>query len=423
MIPAEFEYYAPRSVDEALTLLRDLPDAKILSGGMSLIPAMKHRLTQPEALVDIGRIPDLDGIRVKRGQVTLGARTTHAQLAHWHDSVALHTRAVSVAPASANSQQRLGEALMRRGDIEAAMRHIERAVALGPARGWAYLTMADLHARAGRLDLAIPLYQRGLRIERDDARGHANLGLALSRFERHEEARAPLERALALHREAPERPELFGAQLAAPHVALGDLLSRSGELDAAIEHYERGLALDDTRVRATGNLGLVLSRAGRFAEAEPLLEKALAFDRLNTDLQAGMARTFAGLGRPGDAIRHYRNALTLRPGWRHATNDLAWLLATTWKAELRRPEEAVRLIEAALREEEYQPSMLDTLAAALAAAGRFDEAVTAADRALEIARRDPELAGEIRERRERYARGEAHVEAAPTLTEPAPPVR
>ena len=91
--------------------------------------------------------------------------------------------------------------------------------------------------------------------------------------------------------------------------------------------------------------------------------------------------------------------------------------------ELRQPEESVRLIEAVLLEKEYLAQMLDTQAAALAAAGRFDEAVAAANRALEIARRDPKLARDIRERRELYARGEAYVEAAPTAAESAPPVR
>jgi spermidine synthase len=153
------------------------------------------------------------------------------------------------------------------------------------------------------------------------------------------------------------------------------------------------------------------------------LENALAFDALNPELQAGMGRAYAGLGRPGDAIRHYRNALKLRPGWRHATNDLAWLLATTSKTELREPEQARSLIEAALLEDEVRPELLDTLAAALAAAGRFDEAIVAADRAIQLAHRDLQLAREIRARRERYARGEAYSEGAPTTPGATPTLR
>ena len=80
MIPAEFEYFAPASVKQAADLLGRRADAKVLGGGMSLIPALKHRLLQPGALVDLGRIPDLDGVRVRRGRVVLGGRVTHAQL-------------------------------------------------------------------------------------------------------------------------------------------------------------------------------------------------------------------------------------------------------------------------------------------------------------------------------------------------------
>ncbi len=80
MIPAEFDYTAPSSVKEAAELLASKPDAKVLAGGMSLIPALKHRLATPRTLVDIGRLPDLDGVREKRGRIAIGARTTHAAL-------------------------------------------------------------------------------------------------------------------------------------------------------------------------------------------------------------------------------------------------------------------------------------------------------------------------------------------------------
>ena len=78
MIPGEFRYHAPATVKEAAELLTQTSGTKVLAGGMSLIPAMKHRLAQPPVLVDLGRIPDLDSISLRRGRVTLGARATHA---------------------------------------------------------------------------------------------------------------------------------------------------------------------------------------------------------------------------------------------------------------------------------------------------------------------------------------------------------
>jgi len=75
MIPQQFEYSAPKTLDEALGLLAE--GAKPLAGGMSLIPMMKLRLTAPEHLVDLGRIKDLSYIREQGGELHIGATATH----------------------------------------------------------------------------------------------------------------------------------------------------------------------------------------------------------------------------------------------------------------------------------------------------------------------------------------------------------
>ena len=81
MIPAQFDYVAAKSLDEALSLLaKNKDNAKILAGGHSLIPAMKLRLAQPQVLIDLGRIKDLAYIREEKGQLRIGAMTTHYQI-------------------------------------------------------------------------------------------------------------------------------------------------------------------------------------------------------------------------------------------------------------------------------------------------------------------------------------------------------
>jgi carbon-monoxide dehydrogenase medium subunit len=75
MIPQQFEYSAPKTLDEALGLLAE--GAKPLAGGMSLIPMMKLRLAAPEHLVDLGRIKDLSYIREQGSVIHIGATTTH----------------------------------------------------------------------------------------------------------------------------------------------------------------------------------------------------------------------------------------------------------------------------------------------------------------------------------------------------------
>jgi aerobic carbon-monoxide dehydrogenase medium subunit len=81
VIPPSFEYYAPRSIGEALSLLARLGgDSKLLAGGHSLLPMMKLRFAQPAHLIDLNRIPDLRGIREEGAELVIGAMTTEAEL-------------------------------------------------------------------------------------------------------------------------------------------------------------------------------------------------------------------------------------------------------------------------------------------------------------------------------------------------------
>jgi len=83
MIPPKFEYFAPTTVHEALTLLRHYgSEAKLLSGGQSLIPLMKLRLATPAYLIDINRIPGLDHVHERNGFLRIGALTREADLEH-----------------------------------------------------------------------------------------------------------------------------------------------------------------------------------------------------------------------------------------------------------------------------------------------------------------------------------------------------
>ena len=83
MKPAPFVFHRAASVDDALSLLKQHPDAKPLAGGQSLIPAMNFRLAQPAALVDLNRVTDLAGISpLPNGGFRIGAMTRHAAVEH-----------------------------------------------------------------------------------------------------------------------------------------------------------------------------------------------------------------------------------------------------------------------------------------------------------------------------------------------------
>ena len=82
MIPAAFEYVRATSLDDAVTKLKAAGSgAKLIAGGHSLVPLMKLRLSEPSLLIDVGRIPDLAGIRERDGKIVIGAATVHSEVA------------------------------------------------------------------------------------------------------------------------------------------------------------------------------------------------------------------------------------------------------------------------------------------------------------------------------------------------------
>ncbi|GAA3026674.1 FAD binding domain-containing protein [Actinokineospora globicatena] len=81
MIPAAFDYTAPSTVDDAVRALADAgEEAKVIAGGQSLIPVLRMRLAAPSTLIDIGRIPELRGIRDEGDALVIGATTTHYEI-------------------------------------------------------------------------------------------------------------------------------------------------------------------------------------------------------------------------------------------------------------------------------------------------------------------------------------------------------
>ncbi|HEX9843466.1 MAG TPA: xanthine dehydrogenase family protein subunit M [bacterium] len=128
MFPENFEYHAPANVAEALQLLGKYKDqAKILTGGMSLIPLMKFRLATPTHVVDLRKCKGLAGIKEKGGKVSIGAMTTHAELA---GSSVLASKCPLVAQAAAE----IGDAQVRnRGTIGGSLVHADPAADLPAA--------------------------------------------------------------------------------------------------------------------------------------------------------------------------------------------------------------------------------------------------------------------------------------------------
>ena len=117
--PAEFTYHRPSSVDEAVSLLAELDDARPLAGGHSLLPAMKIRFSTPAALVDLASIPGLDAIERDDGGIRIGALATHA-------GVAASDAVRDGCPALAEAAALIGDRQVRnRGTIGGSLAHAD----------------------------------------------------------------------------------------------------------------------------------------------------------------------------------------------------------------------------------------------------------------------------------------------------------
>jgi len=124
MKPARFAYASPATVSEALYLLSEHEDARIIAGGQSLVPMMNMRIAQPELLVDINRIDGLAGVHLDGDHLVIGTLTRHADLAT-NELVRTH------APILAQAAGTIGHvAIRQRGTIGGSLSHADPAAQL-----------------------------------------------------------------------------------------------------------------------------------------------------------------------------------------------------------------------------------------------------------------------------------------------------
>ncbi|HTO70489.1 MAG TPA: xanthine dehydrogenase family protein subunit M [Myxococcota bacterium] len=255
MIPAEFEYFAPRTVREAVELLGRNADAKLLGGGMSLIPALKHRLQTPAALVDLGRVADLEGISERRGVLALGGRNTHRALAESEELADVH--------AIRETAGAIGDVQVRnRGTIGGSLVHAD------PAADWPAVFLA----LDGEAVVA------GARGERTIAAAQFFTGMLQSAVKRDEvltEVRLSVERKRA--GTAYEKLRQAASGFAVVGVAAQVTLDRRGRIERATVGVTgvnpvpfRAAALEKRLAGETPDAATLARLCARIEEADPL---------------------------------------------------------------------------------------------------------------------------------------------------------
>jgi tetratricopeptide (TPR) repeat protein len=218
--------------------------------------------------------------------------------------------------------------------------------------------------------------QTALRLEPKHAPGHYNLGTALVVLGRREEAIAAYERAIAL------RDDYSDARS-----DLGGLLLAANRQTEAAEQFRLTLESDPDNTYALYNLGLMFQMQGDADRAVEQYRRALAIAPNDAETHNNLGQILAGQGQWEEAATEYLAAIETAPNLVSAVVKLAWLRATAPEAGVRDADRAVALAQrAADLTDRRNFIVMDTLGAAYAAAGRFDDAIAAANTAIALAR-------------------------------------
>ena len=223
---------------------------------------------------------------------------------------------------------------------------------------------------------------------------HANLGIVLAAQGRTQEAIAEYREALRINP---------GDTLTLNN--LGMTFFELRQFSEAALNYREIVRLQPEYAQGHVNLAAALANQGNVAEAILQFRMALLLRPERVDLRYSLANALAMAGRPGDAAAQYEEVLRVAPLHAPSLNNLARILATNADPQFRKGDGALKL---ALLADKLtggkNPAILNTLAAAYAEAGRFDEAVQTATQAADIARNagQADLAGSIEQRLAAY---------------------
>ena len=302
----------------------------------------------------------------------------YVQTRYWKDSVSLWTHTLACTSDNVIGQNDLGNALLQKGEVDGAIAHYQKAMQINPDYAEAHNNLSFALLQKGKVDEAIAQCRRALQINPDLAEAHNNLGYAL-------------------------------------------LLK--GKVDEAIAHFQKALQIKPDSVQPQGNLGSALLQKGDVDGAIAHYQKALQISPGSAAIRNNLQSALLQKGRVGEVIAYCQKALQINPDSPVVLNNLAWLLATCPDTSIRNGAQAVKYAERACALTHYRETLIvGTLAAAYAEAGRFDDAMATAEKAIALAEKnhEPELLQKNRELLELYRAHQPYHEISARKVQPSP---
>jgi tetratricopeptide (TPR) repeat protein len=328
------------------------------------------------------------------------------------EGIARYQAALRLEPTKSKWHFNLALALAQKGDLDAATSELDAALRLEPGFSPARVQLAQLLVCQGKQADAKAQFLTLLQGEPDNADAHVGLSQILAAEKDFSAALNHLETAARLR---PNDPEI--------HLRLGAVWSEQGNLAEAVRELEKVLRLSTNHWEARDQLGQVLIRQARTEDAWKQSSEAARINPTNALVRCHLALALDRLGRTKEAVEQYHEALALNPRMPAVLNNLAWILAAHADPEVRNGAEAVRLAEQACELTGFkEATMVGTLGAAYAEAGRFEQAVEMARKAeaLAAAAGHTQLADKDREMAELFLARQPFHESNRAATNPAP---
>jgi tetratricopeptide (TPR) repeat protein len=337
--------------------------------------------------------------------LTLSARV---QTTFWQNGKTLWTHALACASPSLTAHINLGNALLEEGGIDDAMVQYQKALQFNPENADANVSFGYALIQKGMRDEASIYLLKALEINPDNAAANNDLGIISFEKGNSAEAIAHFEKALLIKPDYPEASYNFGNALfqqgdladaviryeqalqSKPGYVeacynLGNAFFRQGKIDDAIIRYQEALRIKPDHLSASYNLGMAFKQKGRMDEAVVQFRKVVKLQPESAEAYYNLGDALVQNGKEAEAITNLHRAVEINPDYSDAANDLAWELATAPQASVRNGSLAVELAQHANQLANGKDlDVLDTLAAAYAEAGRFDDAVKTMRKAIEL---------------------------------------
>ena len=326
--------------------------------------------------------------------VNMGALLNAQQ--QYEEAIRYHQEALRLKPGAVEPHCNMGVALTALERYEEALNHFQEALRSRPDFVPAHYRLGVLYGKMNRLNEAEQQLLTTIQYSPPIPEAFFNLGVIWERQGKRDRAPKAYRDALRI------KPDY-----AAAHNNLANLLAEEGKLDEAIDHYRQAVATDPKLETAHRNLGILLQRTGDINGAIEHLRLAVELQPARADSRLELGQALISVRRYAEAMNTFQSAMEVQEQNVVLENALAWLLATCPEAQLRDGKKAVQTGERAVELTDRKlPQVLDTLAAAYAETGRFDDATVTAREALVIAHsnNDTNLASEIAGRIKLYER-------------------